>query len=132
MIQFIINEGLKDNYTPPSGESSTNSSFIGITLEPIMPSAPLNLIPRAIPPSEPSFEIVIKIDTTTSINFDDYVFDDGKLRPLSSSSSITKVGNSNEFEYYNNNEETTSYNTIVDSSSEIHLIDNDHNTNNTL
>src|SRR3954454_4137441 len=132
MIQFIINEGWRDNYSPPSSKvSSTNSSFIGISLEPIVPSAPLHLIPRIVTSSEPNFEIMIKIDKTTSMNFDDYVFDNGKLRPLSSSSSATKFSNNNDFEYYRNNEETSSYNTIVenyDSSSEVHLINNTYNT----
>src|SRR3954452_18222162 len=105
MIQFIINEGWRDNYGPPSSKvSSANSSFIGISLEPMVPSAPLHLIPRIVTSCEPNFEIMIKIDTTPRMNFDEYNFDNGTLRPLSSSSSATKVSN-NDFEYYTNNEE---------------------------
>src|SRR5437763_8003996 len=108
MIQFIINEGWRDNYSPPSSnDSSTNSSFIGITLEPMVPSAPLHLIPRIVTSSEPNFELMIKIDTNSSLNFSDYILDNRKLRPLSSASSSTKVSNNNDCEYTNNEETST-------------------------
>ncbi|RIA97779.1 hypothetical protein C1645_813654 [Glomus cerebriforme] len=125
MIQFIINEGWRDKYDHPTlkGSTSTDSSFVGISPEPIIPSPPLNLLPRIFTSEdEPNF-IKVKIDTTTSINLDDYFFENnennGKLRPYSSSSSTTKVSNNNDYEYFTNHEDS---NITFDTSSEANLI----------
>jgi hypothetical protein len=95
MIQFIINEGWRDRYyhssSKETSKTSESSSFAGI--EQNVSTPPLNLLPRVYTSDEPKFEIKIKIDTSTSINLEDLLENNGKLRPYSTSSTSTKVSN---------------------------------------
>ncbi|PKC70619.1 hypothetical protein RhiirA1_414192 [Rhizophagus irregularis] len=112
MIQFIINEGWRDRYHHTSSKetSTTSSSYVGI--ETSAPTPSINILPRVYTSDESKFELKIKIDTSTSINLENYYFENnGKLRPYSTSTTSTKVSNEDS-------------NTIVD-------INSDANTKNT-
>lgn len=110
MIQFIINEGWRDRYdhTCSKGTSTTSSSYVGIETT-SAPTPSINLLPRVDISDESKFEIKIKIDTSTSIDLENYYFENNeKLRPYSTSSTSTKVSNEDS-------------NTIVDINSEGNL-----------
>ncbi|CAI2183775.1 16621_t:CDS:2 [Funneliformis geosporum] len=95
MIQFIINEGWKDPYVPPTKRTSTGSSFINTSPEPTT-STQLHELTQI---NNTNVEFIIKVDTNTEVSETFEV-----LTCDNSNSSVTKDNTDNE--HFTKNEET--------------------------